>query len=134
MHDLKKNGTVFISFQRKQFVLSYSNSNYSKLKIFVSIHTCEIIPDNSMKIQSLDHFFLFFFLIKSNAHDTFFFFYMNRDVIFFFPHFRDVETPVQVFDVKKKKKKFVFPWQIIFKETIIRMPNATFTVWKEWDN
>lgn len=35
---------------------------------------------------------------------TLFFFYMNRDVIFFSPHFRDVETPVQVFDVKKKKK------------------------------
>lgn len=39
---------------------------------------------------------------------TLFFFYMNRDVIFFFPHFRDVETSVQVFDVKKKKKKSCF--------------------------
>lgn len=39
---------------------------------------------------------------------TLFFFYMNRDVIFFFFHFRDVETPVQVFDVKKKKKKSCF--------------------------
>lgn len=104
MHDLKKNGTVFISFQRKQFVLSYSNSNYSKLKIFVSIHTCEIIPDNSMKIQSLDHFFLFFFLIKSNAHDTFFFLHESWCDFFFppFPRCRDTCTSIRR---KKKKKK-----------------------------